>query len=143
MLFNKDLLTKHHVPNIFPRLTDIRSSTQHKLVSDNSDGEVIHSATVILSAHDLRSHVTRCTGSVLRILRLPNLGNSHVCYAQVAILFHNYIFWLNIPMNYTLRVHVLEPEHHACDHELGFIFPKSSSLTYMVAQIATCQQITD
>ena len=74
---------------------------------------------MILAAHDLRCHIARRTGRIRRVFGAQNLRNTHICDSHVAILLHNYVFRLYVPMDHALIVHVLQTKHHASDHKLG------------------------
>ena len=98
---------------------------------------------MILSTHDFRCHVSWCAGRVLGIFCFQNLGDAHVSDSDISIVLHDYILGFNISMNDTLIVHILQAQHHAGQHELGFFLIEPSALADMVAQVAACQQITD
>ena len=40
-------------------------------------------------------------------------------------------------------MHVFQPEHHACEHELGLLLIEASAFADMVAEITACQQVRD
>ena len=60
-----NLFGKHHVSNFFPIPADVRSTTEHKLVTNYTHCKVINCVCVILSAHDFWCHVARSTGRIL------------------------------------------------------------------------------
>ena len=61
------LFRKHHVSNLFSITTDVRSTTEHKLVTNYTYCKVINRVCVILSAHDFWSHIARSSRSVLAV----------------------------------------------------------------------------
>jgi len=58
--FNLNLLGKYVVSDLLSVFPDIWSLAEHAFVCDHSHSKIVHSNTVVLSAHDLRSHVAGC-----------------------------------------------------------------------------------
>lgn len=56
---------------------------EHALVADHAHCEVVHGNSVVLSAHDLGSHVARSAARVFAIVRVPHPGNAEVSHAHV------------------------------------------------------------
>ena len=82
-----NLLAKNVVPNFFPAFAKVRTSSHHALIRNNTYSKVIHTDSVVLSAHHLWSHVARGATSVLIIFRSPLSCNSKIGNSHVAILF--------------------------------------------------------
>jgi len=88
---------------------------------------------VILPAHDLRRHVARRARGIRSIISFQNSGNALVSYSQVAILLHNDVLWLDVPMNHILVVHVFEADDHACNHKFSLLFVEPALFANVVA----------
>lgn len=71
-----DLLGENVVTDLLPVLAMVGSFAKHAFVSYHAHGEVIDCNAVILSAHNLGCHVSRCPRSVLGILWVPQPCNS-------------------------------------------------------------------
>ena len=93
---------------------------------------------MVLATHNLWGHVAGSPRGVRTVLGAEDLGDTHVSDADVAAVLHHDVLGLDVPVDHTLVMHVLKPQHHACDHEFGLFLRKSSSLAYMVAQVTTC-----
>ena len=96
------------IPDFFTRFSDVWSSTVHALISHNSNGKIVDRSSMVLTAHNFRSHVTWCTGSVLGILRSPDSCYTEISYSHVAIIVDNEVLWLNISMNNLFFVAVFQ-----------------------------------
>ena len=70
--------------------------SKHALVGDDTHGKVVHSYTVILTAHDFRSHVAWGARRVLGVLWVPATGNSEIGDSQIAILVKDEVLRLDI-----------------------------------------------
>lgn len=73
---NLDLLCENVISNFLPVASYIGPFSKHALVSDNSDGKVVDSDAVVLTAHYFRRHIAGRSRSVFRILRVPNSGDT-------------------------------------------------------------------
>ena len=89
IFFQLDLPREDLVSNFFSVSPLIRSSSSHKLEADHSDCEIINSDSVVLSAHDFRSHVARSPARVLRIVRMPSSCDPQICDPQVSIFIQH------------------------------------------------------
>ena len=80
-LFREDMVSDFF--SISPEIGSLRIiraySSEHALVANNSQREVVNSHSVILSTHHLGSHVSRCSRSVLSVVRIP-----HSCNAKIS-----------------------------------------------------------
>lgn len=74
--FYNGLLSQNLVTNLFSIFANIRSATQHELVSHNPHCKIISTVGVIFSANDLRRHIARCTTSILMIILTYLSGNT-------------------------------------------------------------------
>ena len=63
-----NLFRKHHVSNLFSIPSDVRSTTEHKLITNYTHSKVINCVCVILSAHDFWGHISRSSWCVLAVL---------------------------------------------------------------------------
>jgi hypothetical protein len=112
------LLRENVIPYLLSCLPIIGPPPEHKLIPDDPKSEVIHSTAMILPTHDLRRHVSRCPRSVLRVFRSPNARDTQICEAHVAVLIHHHVFRLDVAMDHTIVVHVLQTHYHAGEHKL-------------------------
>ena len=94
--FNLHLLGQYMVPDLFSILANIRALAKHALICDHTHCEVVYCHAVILPAHNLGSHVARCTRCVLRVLRVPDASDSEISDAQIALLVKHEVFRLYI-----------------------------------------------
>lgn len=106
-----NLFRQNMVPNFFSRFSDIWTAPKHAFVSHDSNGKIVYSSSVILSAHDFRGHVSWCARSVLGILRPPNSSNTEIGDPDVPIIINDQVLGLNIPVYYLLLVAILESRH--------------------------------
>ena len=118
ILMDLDLFRKDMVTNLLPVLAMVWPLAEHTLIGNDSHREVVDCYTVVLAAHDLRSHITRRARSVLRVLRIPQTCNTQISDPQVAILVEDQVLWLDITMQDGILVKIFEAEEHACDKEL-------------------------
>lgn len=116
-LFDLHLLREDVVPDLFPRLSNIRALAKHALIGHDAHGEVVDSSCVVLAAHDLGSHVTWSTRSVLSVLWPPNSRDTEVSYTDVSIVIDNQVLGFYISMDDLLLVAVLETCYQARDKE--------------------------
>ena len=72
------------VSNLFPRLSNVRSSSEHAFVCHYSDSKVIDLDSVILPAHDFRGHIARCARSVLGIFFTPDSCNTEISDSNIS-----------------------------------------------------------
>ena len=68
VLFDLYLSEENLIPNILSCTPLVRSLTHHALISNDSHGEVIRSKAMVLSAHNLRSHITRCSTGLTSVI---------------------------------------------------------------------------
>lgn len=98
---------------------------------------------MILATHHFRCHIAGRARGILAILWFKNLGDSHISDANVAILFHDDVLRFDVTMDNSLVMHVLQAEHHACNHELCLWLCEPSTLADVVSQVTSCEQIRD
>lgn len=72
---------------------------------------------MILPGKNFRSHVPRCTTSLMAIFSLPVPSNTKVCDPAVALMVKNNVFWLDITMDDAIFVKVAETFHDASNYE--------------------------
>ena len=123
-----DLFCKNGVSDLFSRLANIGTLSQHEFIPDDPDGKVINSHSVILSAHYLRSHISRSTRSFRSVVRIPNPSNPHVRDSDIPMIIKNQILRFDISMYDSLIMHVLKSNDHITNDEfwsqiLAYWFP--------------------
>lgn len=72
---------------------------------------------MILPTHDLRSHITRRSTRLLTVIRIPDASNPKISYPQIALVIENDILGLNISVQDTLIMDVLEGVSYAGNKE--------------------------
>lgn len=142
-LLDVDLLGEHHVSDVLAGFADVGASTQHELVSDNTNCEVINCIRVILPTHYFGCHVARRPRRVLAVFGLPDFGYSHISDPNVACVLHHEILWLDVAVNHTLSMHIFESTDQTSEHEFGLWLCEPPPFSNMVAEVAACQEVTD
>lgn len=82
---NLDLSCKYHIADLLAAPPVVWPPTHHALVCDDAHGVVVHADTVVLLAHNFRSHVAGCSAVFLGVVLLPQLGNSEVRNLEEAV----------------------------------------------------------
>ena len=111
------LLRQYVVADLFTRLPNVRPSPKHALVCHHAHCKVVHRRRMVLSAHHLRSHVSRRARRVLSILWPPQSRNAEVRDAQVTVVVDDKVLGLDVAMDDLLLVAVLEPGHQTRNKE--------------------------
>ena len=115
---NLDLLGQDLVANFFSVFTMVWALAEHALVSDDTHGKVVNSNAMILTAHDLGSHVARRARCVLRIFWVPQTGDTQIGDSEVAVFVEDEVLRLDVTVQDGVLVQVLKAEKHASDEEL-------------------------
>ena len=84
-LANFDLFRKNVVSDFFSIFTVVWPLTKHAFICNYSHCKVIYCHTMVLTTHDLRSHITWSAGSILWVLGIPKPCNSQICDPEIAI----------------------------------------------------------
>lgn len=108
MSFDLNLFCQNCIPDLLPWFSNIRSFPKHALIRNDSYSKIINSDTVILAAHDFRSHVTRSSRCVFRVVRIPDSGDTEICEAEVSVFFKHQILRFDIPMDNSFVVNILK-----------------------------------
>ena len=106
------------IADFFSRFSNIGTSPVHALVGHYTNREVVNRIAVVVSTHDLRSHVTRCARCILRIFRTPQSGDSEVSYPEVAIMVNDQVLRLDVSVDDILLVACFESRDEAGTEEL-------------------------
>lgn len=101
------------VPNLFSIFTLIGTLSEHTLVSNHSDCEVINCNAMILSKHYFWRHVTWSSRSIFWIFGVPYSGDPQISYPQITLLIKNQILGLNVSMDNTVLVQIVKASQHA------------------------------
>jgi hypothetical protein len=124
-------------------LYQLTYSAHHALVADDSDGEVVDSHSMVLSAHDLWGHVPGSPTRLLRVFGVPDPRYAEVGHLQIAFLVEHQVFRLDIPVDDAFIVDVFERVDDAGDEEARLFLGESTVTSYMVPQIAPLQDVQD
>lgn len=136
--FYLNLFRKDMVANFFPRFAKIGPPSKHALVGNYPHCEVVYWASMILTAHHFRRHVSWSARGVLGIIFAPNSCDSKVGNSKVAVWLNNQIFRLDVSVDDIFVVDVLEASDKTSHEETSGFFFKFTVSTNMVSQIATC-----
>lgn len=136
-----DLLRENVVSDLFSVLSVVRTFAEHALVGNDAHGEVVDRDAVVLTAHDLGSHVAWSSRCVLRVLRVPESRDTQVSDAQVAILVEDQIFRLDVSVENRVLVEVLQAQQHARDKEFCLFLGEASVLADMVPQVTARHEV--
>jgi len=117
MLLYLNLLRDDMITDLLPWFSNVRSLSKHAFKSHNSNGEVIDNRVVILPAHYLRSHIARCSRSILSILRSPDPCNTKICDSDISLIIDHQVFWLDVPVDDLLLVAVFQAWHQTSHEE--------------------------
>jgi hypothetical protein len=98
-LLDLDLLGQNMVSNLLSRFTNVRSASEHALISHNSHSEVVDTGCVIDPTHNLGSHVAWRSRRILSVFRPPDSCNTEVSDSEVSILVDDQVFWLDVSMD--------------------------------------------
>jgi hypothetical protein len=143
------------VSDLFPGLTDIGPLPIHALISNDSHGEIVNGYAMILTAHDLGgyislksyliilTHVSRCATRILSVIWVPHSRDTEIGNPHVPCLIKHKILRLDVSMQDTLAMQILQAQKHASHEELGLILSKLSMLREVISQIATRHNIYD
>lgn len=80
-LLGKDLLS-----NFLSVLPDVGSVAQDQLKHDDTQGVVIYSYSVILSAHNFGGHIPRGSTRILSILWFPDASDAQISHMKIACM---------------------------------------------------------
>jgi len=81
VLLDPDLLGQNVITNLFSVLATVRALPKHALVCYNAHGKVVDCYAVVLSAHNLGSHIAWCTGCIFRIFGIPKPCNAQISHS--------------------------------------------------------------
>jgi hypothetical protein len=96
---------------------------------------------MILPAHDFRRHVARGATGVLLIVWCPYSSDAEISQPQIPIGLENKVLWLNVSMNYSLIVNVLETQYKTGDVKLNSLLIESSVFGDVVPQVSSIQKV--
>jgi len=148
--FYLDLLRQDVVSDFLPAFSHVRPlnhqfhftyTAHHAFEGDDSNCEIVNSDSVVLAAHDLGRHVARGAAGLLGVVRVPNAGDAEVGDPDVAALVEHQIFWLDVPVEDALVVHVLERQKDARDEKAGLFFREAAVPRNVVTKIAPVKEV--
>lgn len=79
------LLGQYLVSNFLAALAAVGSESEDAFEYDHAECEIVDCDTVVLPAHDFRSHVAWCARGVFLVFGSPYSGDTEICDAQVAV----------------------------------------------------------
>ena len=128
------------LPPIFPK---VGPSTQHEFVAHNSQRKVIGCKWVVLSAHHLWSHVSRCSARIVRVILPVLTRDAEISNSQVSISIKDQILRLHIPMNDVVLMDVLESNDHVGHEKLTLAFIENPFVSQVISQIPSIEVVHD
>ena len=138
-----DLLGEDLVANVLPRFPRVGPPSQHEFVSDHAQSEIVNLDAVVLATHNFGCHVAWRARGIMRVVRRPDPRDAHVGYAHVAVRLKQQVFRLDVAMNHTITVHVLQPHNYASYKEFGLLLCKALFFVMVISQVAPSHQICD
>ncbi len=72
---------------------------------------------MVLSAHDLWSHISRSAGGVLGIVWIPHTGDTEVGSAEIALLIEYEVLRFDVSMECAVSMEILKSQNDASDEE--------------------------
>ena len=97
--FNLNLFWQNVISNFLTWFSDVRASSIHALICHDSNCEIIHWGRVVLTAHNLWSHISWRTRCILSIFRSPDSCNPKICYSYIAVHVDDQIFWFYVSVD--------------------------------------------
>ena len=105
---NLDLLGQNVISDLLPILAMIRSLPMHAFIGNDTHGKVINSDTMVLPTHDLGCHIPRRSRRVLRVLRVPESGDTQICDPHVAIHIEYQVLRLDVSVKNCVFVEIFK-----------------------------------
>lgn len=112
-------------------------SAHHTFKADDTYSKIVHCHTMILSTHDFRGHVTRCTTCLFGIIRIPNTSYSEIGNSQITFFIKHQILWLDVSMQNTLIMHVFKRIDYARYEKAGLFFWKATMSGDVITKITS------
>lgn len=94
-----------------------------------------------LSTHDFRSHISRSSRSVTRIICLLFSSYPQISHPNIPITIQNKVLRLNIPMYNLIIMQVFQPQKDTCHKKPCLFLIKPPLPTYMIPQVSSTQII--
>ena len=117
--------------------------SKNSFKNDDSKCEIVDSHSVILPAHDFRSHIARSSTCIFFIIGVPNSCDSKVCNSQISLTIKYNVFRFDVSMNNAVVVQVFKALNNTGSKEFGLEFIKSSVLSNVVSEISSSKIIHD
>lgn len=133
--FYVNLSCKNLLPDLPTRLPNVGSPTVHAFVGNNSDCEVICRHSMVLSAHHLRSHVSRCSWGLRRVVRAPVASDTEICQSKISVTFENHVLRLDISVDYAATMYRLQGLDETSNKKLCLFLRESSLSCNMISQV--------
>ncbi len=108
MLFDLHLLLKHLISDLLSSLPAVRSLTHHTLISNDTEGIVINSKSMILFTKYFRSHVAWSATCFLGVFLFIVTSDSEISNSEVTILIKDDVFRFNVSVDNISFVEVIE-----------------------------------
>ena len=112
-----NLFTEDVVSDLSSGAPEVRTLAEHELETDDADGVVVDCDAVVVSAHDLWSHVPGRAGGVLVVFRFDDSGYSEVSDSKITFRVHDNVLGLYVPVDDAFVVDVLQGVQDAGNEE--------------------------
>lgn len=96
---------------------------------------------MVLSAHDLGSHVARGSTGVFLVLWIPNPSNSKISDPEIPIGLKHQVLRLDVSVNYSFVMHVFKSYDNTSDVESDLLLCEPPVLGNVVSQVSSVQQV--
>lgn len=98
---------------------------------------------MIFVTHHFRSHVTWSSTRIMGVVLLPLSGDSEISDSDIAIRFHDQIFWFDISVDNFIGVQIVQSQYDAGDEELSFVLVEPPTDSDVVPKVAPVQEVHD
>ena len=92
---------------------------------------------MILSAHNLWSHIAWRARSILGIIFSPNSGYAKVCYPDISVAFDDQILGFDVSVYDIFLMNILEARHETGNKKPRGFLVEPSILTNVVPQVSS------
>lgn len=96
---------------------------------------------MVLTTHDLRSHVPRGSAGVLVVVGPDLACDAQVSDAQVPLAVDDQVLRLDVSVDDAVLVQVFEPQEETRREELGLFLREASHLANVVPQVSSWQVV--
>ena len=116
------LSRKHFLPYLLTGTTMEGPSSEHHLMGNDSNSEIVSRVWVILPTQNFGRHIARGPTCITIVIRTIWPCNSQVSYPCVSLSIKYDILRLYVPVDYSLWVQVPQTQHYTDNQKLRLLF---------------------